>query len=88
MKSSEMVAHVYEKAKELLDEREPEYGHSWEEQGLDICLPQVFRKANYLKVQYNNGRAHNSKFKEDLLDCLNWCAFAYRHLELIDEKGK
>ena len=85
MKASEEVGYVFEEAKALLDRQEPTYGDSWKQSGKGVCVPQVFRKANYMRVQYDNDRVTNEKFLEDLLDEMNWCAFSYH---LIKEEMK
>ena len=81
MKSSEEVRSVFEEALAIVDEREEMYGDAWKRGGLDISLPQLFRKADRLRVQHNNGFTHTPKFKEDVLDLINWAAFTYYHLE-------
>ena len=81
MKSSDEVRYIYEKALAIVDEREEMYGDAWKRGGLDISLPQLFRKADRLRVQHNNGFTHTDKFKEDVLDLMNWAAFTYYHLE-------
>ena len=82
MTTREEVSNVYELAKDVLDARESLYGDYWKRVGFDNCFAQIERKATYLKVQKENGHANSPKFKEDLLDLMNWCAFAYKHLEL------
>ena len=77
MTALEEVGYVFEEAKKLLDIQEPNYGDSWKQNGLSVCMPQVFCKANYIRVQHESGRATTEKTREDLLDLMNWCAFSY-----------
>ncbi len=86
MKTSEEVAGIFEEAKALLDSHEPVYGDSWKKGGFGVCFPQVIRKANYLKVQRDNGFEGSDKFFEDLLDLMNWCTLSIWHLR--NEVGK
>lgn len=81
MKSSDEVKYVYDKALAIVDEKEEMYGDAWRRGGLDVSLPQLFRKADKLRVQRHNAFTYTDKFKEDILDLMNWCAFAYYHLE-------
>ena len=87
MACSEEVAHVFEKAKALLDEKEEVYGDAWKMSGRSVCIPEVFRKANYIRVQWEKNRTSTDKLKEDLLDLINWAVFAY-HLECEEETKK
>lgn len=80
MTCSEEVAHVFEKAKALLDKKEEDYGDAWKVNGRTVCIPEVFRKANYIRVRWEKGRGSSDKLMEDLLDLINWAVFAY-HLE-------
>jgi len=81
------VEGVYAKAGELLDAREPIYGSSsWREAGFNVCFSSITRKAAGLKVQNEKGHTGTDRFKEDLLDLMNWCAFSYLHLE--EEKNE
>ena len=69
---------VFEKALVLQIEKEKLYGKdSWQELGLSGCIEAAVRKAVYLKAQQDNGLAKTEKFSEDLLDLINWAAFAY-----------
>lgn len=81
MTGSKEVTHVFEEAKKLLDEKEAVYGDAWKTSGREACISQIFRKANYMRVQRKNGRVSTDKFLEDLLDLMNWCAFSYYLLE-------
>lgn len=81
MKSSDEVRGVFEKALAIVDEREEMYGDAWKRGGLDTCLPQVFRKADKLRVQHMNGLTNTDKFRKGVLNLINWCAFTYYHLE-------
>lgn len=87
MKASEEVSSVYEKARVLLDEKEEMYGDSWRRVGTEVVLAQVFRKAQYLRIQSQNRTLFKKKFLEDLLDLMNWCAFSYILLEEEHETG-
>ena len=77
------VNEVYEEAKKLLDEKETMYGDAWKKTDLKTCFEQIPRKTNYLVVQFRNGRynTHKEKFREDILDLINWCVFTYSKLE-------
>lgn len=81
MKSSDEVKYIFDRALGIMDEREEMYGDAWKRGGLDTCLPQVFRKADKLRVQHTNGLTSTDKFKKGILNLVNWCAFTYYHLE-------
>lgn len=82
MSTREDIAPIFEKALAIVDDRETLYGDLWKKSGKEVTIPEVFRKANYIKAQYEKGRyAGNEKFKEDLLDIMNWAAFSVWHLE-------
>ena len=72
------VNEVFALSKSLLDAKEKLYGEdSWRELGLSGCLEAANRKAIYLKAQMTNGQIDTPKFREDLLDLINWAAFTY-----------
>jgi len=72
------VNEVFVLSKNLLDEKEKLYGEgSWRELGLSGCLEAANRKAIYLKAQMTTGSVNTPKFREDLLDLINWAAFTY-----------
>lgn len=69
---------VWEKATQLRTEKEKLYGaEAWRGLGIDGCLEAGARKATYLKAQRSNGLTDTEKFREDLLDMINWAAFTY-----------
>jgi len=76
--------YVYEEAKKLRDEKEAVYGDAWKMLDIKSCFEQIPRKTNYLVVQFRNGRynTHKEKFREDILDLINWCVFTYSKLEV------
>jgi len=72
------VEDVFVLAKKLRDEKETLYGtNSWKSLGLSGCLEAANRKATYLKAQMANTGVDTPKFREDLLDLINWTAFSY-----------
>jgi len=71
-------SHVWERATQLRAEKEKLYGtEAWRGLGIDGCLEAGARKATYLKAQRSNGLTDTEKFREDLLDMINWAAFTY-----------
>jgi hypothetical protein len=77
MASSDDVRPIFDIAVALLDEKEKLYGDAWKTNGKQVCISEVFRKANYIRVQWENKRITTEKLQEDLLDLMNWAAFAY-----------
>ena len=72
------VNDVFALAKKLRDEKEVLYGEdSWKKLGLSGCLEAANRKAVYLKAQMYHEGVNTPKFREDLLDLINWAAFTY-----------
>ncbi len=85
MKASEEVKYVFDLALELLDKKEEVYGDSWKKCGKEVCIPETFRKSNYIRVQYEKGLGSTDKFLEDILDAICWHAFSYH---LVNEETK
>lgn len=81
MTTREDVKYVFEKALKLLDEKEEIYGDSWKVGSTNTRISQIFRKANIVRIQWEKQHSTPEKLKEDLLDIMNWAAFAYWHLE-------
>lgn len=75
------VVYVFRHAQELLDEKDKMYGDAWKQSGLPACLAEVIRKANYLKAQREHGLSSSDKFREDLIDIINWAALTCWHLD-------
>ena len=72
------VEDVFVLAKVLRSEKEKLYGEgTWRSMGLSGCLEASNRKAVYLKAQMANVGVNTPKFREDLLDLINWAAFTY-----------
>ena len=72
------VKEVFALSEKLRDEKEEVYGKgTWRELGLSGCLEAANRKAIYLKAQMTTGSVNTPKFREDLLDLINWAAFTY-----------
>lgn len=86
MSAAEEVRPIFDKALALLEEREQVYGDSWRVCGAETCVNEIFRKQHYLEAQWKRGRSNTSKFLEDLLDTINWSAFAYWHISASKEK--
>jgi hypothetical protein len=80
------ISPIFKKALEVIKDREDMYGDSWKENGLDTCLGEIDRKAIYIKAQRSRGKYTSDKFKEDLLDLVNWSVFAYWHVENKEKK--
>ena len=71
------VESVFVLAKKLRDEKEELYDtDTWRSLGLSGCLEAAKRKAFYCVAQMSNG-SDDEKLREDLLDLINWSAFAY-----------
>lgn len=88
MKTTEECNYIYEKARELMDEREKDYEGSWREEGLDCMIGSLYKKGSQLRTMLSNGRLRENtkRTKEDILDNINYGILAYRHLELEEEK--
>ena len=80
MTTREELGSVYDKALEIVDKREEIYGDAWKEGGCSVCVPEVLRKASYIRAQWERGKSETPKFREDLLDLMNWSAIAYWHV--------
>lgn len=82
--TSTEVSGVFKQALNLIDNREKDYQGSWKDEGLHAMVDSAYRKANYNRMRFENGRWKDdiAKTKEDLLDAINYSAFAYRLLEL------
>lgn len=81
MTSREDVQPVFEKALQVMESKEDVYGDAWRTCGESVCVSEVFRKANYIRVQRRNDRYTPDKLVEDLLDLINWSAFSIYLLE-------
>lgn len=81
MSTREDVEPIFAKALQLVEAKEDDYGDAWKMQGKGVCIPEVFRKANYIRVQWEKGRYTTEKFMEDLLDLIAWASFSYYHIE-------
>lgn len=77
MTTREDVEPIFQKALQLIESKEDVYGDAWKTCGTGVCIPEVFRKANYIRVQWEKGRYTTEKFMEDLLDLINWASYAY-----------
>ncbi|KKL62531.1 hypothetical protein LCGC14_2184290 [marine sediment metagenome] len=88
MTAVEDVKYVFEKALALMDEREEMYGDAWKRNGKGICIPEVFRKANYIRVQWEKNLCSTDKFLEDILDLINYAAFSYHLVSEETEEVK
>ena len=80
MTTREDVEPVFQKALAIMDEREEIYGDAWKTNGPSVCMAEVIRKSNYIRVQWEREKADTPKFAEDLLDLINWAAYAYWHI--------
>lgn len=80
MSTRENIEPVFQKALELIDLREEIYGDSWKTSGPTVCMAEVVRKGNYVRAQWERGKCDTEKFAEDLLDLINWSAYAYWHV--------
>lgn len=81
MTAREDVEPIFEKALQLVEAKEDVYGDAWKTCGKGVCNPEVFRKANYIRVQWEKNRYTTDKYLEDLLDLMAWSAFSYWHVE-------
>ena len=81
MAARQDIEPIFEKALKIIDDREDMYGDSWKASGKEVCIPEVFRKATYIRVQWERNKYTSEKFQEDLLDLMNWAAFALWHVE-------
>lgn len=81
------VGYVYERAKELMDEREKDYEGSWREEGLRCAVASAYKKGSQIRTMFENGRYKENipRTKEDCLDGINYFVFCYRHLEKEEE---
>lgn len=80
------IRPIFDKACAIVTGRERLYGDSWKKIGFDGCFQQVLRKAEYLRVQKQNGVTDTEKFDEDLLDLMAWAALTFRHKEIASVK--
>lgn len=74
-KASEEVSYVHELALNLLDTVQTRRGDLWRELSIENMIGQIERKALYLNAP------RDDRFKEDLLDIINWAAFIYYKVE-------
>lgn len=74
-KASEEVSYVYELALNLLDTVQTRRRDLWRELSIENMIGQIERKALYLNAP------RDDRFKEDLLDIMNWAAFIYYKVE-------
>lgn len=81
MSTREDVEPVFQKALQLIEKKEEDYGDAWKAQGKGVCVPEIFRKAKYIRVQWERGHYTPEKFMEDLLDLIAWAAFSHWHIE-------
>ncbi len=90
MGTLEEVSYVYEKAKELMRERELDYEGSWKREGLGCMAASMYRKASGLEIAFKNGnwRLRAEKTREDIRDLMNYCALVHRLVDLELEGGK
>ena len=90
MKTVEEISYIYEKAKELMDERDKEYQGSWREEGLSCAVASAYKKGSQMRTMYENGsyRENIPKTKEDCLDGINYFVFCYRHLDLLGKEDR
>ena len=88
MKTTEECGYVYEKAKELMDEREKDYEGSWKEEGLACMVASLYKKASQIRVMLENGRLkeNRTRAKEDMLDIINYGVLSYRLIELGEKE--
>ena len=79
----ETVGYVYDRAKELMEEREKDYEGSWRDEGLGCMVGSLYKKASQIKVMLENGRLKENKTraKEDILDIVNYGVLCYGLLE-------
>lgn len=82
--ASEVAEGIFADVLKLLERKQGEYGDAWKASGKEVCINEVFRKANYVRVQWQHGLYTTAKFREDLLDLLGWGALA---CSLIDEEA-
>jgi len=84
------VGYVYEEAKELMAEREKDYNDSWKDEGLGAMIHSGYKKANQIKVMYENGRfkENAARAKEDILDTINYWVFVYKLREMEEGESK
>ena len=87
-KSTDELGYVYEKAKELMNERERDYEGSWREEGLECAVASAYKKGSQIRTMFENGRWKDNipRTKEDCLDGMNYFAFCFRHLDLIESR--
>lgn len=88
MKTTDEVGYIYEKAKELMDEREKDYEGSWREEGLGSAVQAVYKKGSQIRTMFENGRCKENipRTKEDCLDGINYFVFCYRFLDKEKEE--
>lgn len=86
MGTTEQVAHVYDRAKDLMRSKEEVYEDSWRTEGIDGMVEDAFRKASGLKVMVKNGsfKKYHEKTLEDVLDLMNYGALLF---QLVMEDG-
>lgn len=80
MTTKQEIEPVFQKALNLVEEREETYGDAWKRNGREVCIAEVIRKANSIRAQWERGKCSTDKFAEDLLDLMNWSAYAYWHV--------
>jgi len=86
MTTRETIEPVFQKALELTDAHEVTYGDSWRTNGGSVCIAEVIRKASSIRAQWIRDKACTGKFAEDLLDLMNWSAYAYWHVTSKETK--
>ena len=90
MRTVDEVRHIYEKAKELMDEREKDYNNSWVDEGLACMVGSLYKKASQIRVMFESGRfrENGERTKEDILDLINYAVFTYRLIEREEEVSR
>ena len=84
MNTSQVVEYVFNRANNLLVDKEFDYEDTWIREGIPVSSASALRKASSIEVQLRNGVIATKKPKilEDLLDLMNYCALTYALVDL------
>ena len=88
MTTRQDVEPVFQKALDLIEEREATYGDSWKQEGGNLCIREAVRKAKYINHQFERKKSNTPKFMGDLLDLMAWASFCYWHLDQENKETK
>ncbi len=81
--AKELGSNVFPKALELIDSREDCYSDRWKREPTRDLIGNASRKIAGLEYQIRKGLVTNKdKYMEDILDGINYLAFAYRIIQI------